>query len=105
MANANRTRTHVSVKMIECGFLECAPPVDAVERWRGSIRVALTASGVQRARELHGFLDIADRHQTINRKGCIANPGVTIVPVACASQTLGKTARRRRHNGARGLIS
>src|SRR5262249_2352066 len=103
IAHANRARTCVAREVVPRRFVQLATTIDAVPDLQRAVLCALDIGN-----ELHELVRFPVRVEPVERlehKGCVAHPGVRVVPVALPAGCLGKgggeSSNRRtgRHKG------
>ena len=89
--------------MIERLLGKVVVSVDAVHDLQGVVGVELVATILNPVHELAGGFGETNPHQSIERERGIADPGVAIVSVAFATDSLGQAAGRGGHDRTRRL--
>src|SRR5262245_26840826 len=92
--------------MIERKLRQFRTTIDAIQGLQRTARcpVSLLQSRAEPFPKRRCLLSQADAQETIDREGCIANPCVTVIPVANATDRFRQTARRRRDDGSSRFI-
>ena len=85
--------------------MKFGPAVDAVHELQGTapITVDVLPALLQPVPEAGRLLGEADAQQAVQRERSVADPGVTVVPVAFPADRLGQAASRGRDDGPRRL--
>src|SRR5205823_4891295 len=99
VANSNRPGFFVAFEVSQNGFLEILPSVDPVHELERRARLQLAAALFDPAPEGGGFVPVTQTHQPVKRERGIANPGVTVIPIANATDFFRQTEGRRCDNG------
>ena len=91
--------------MVQGNFIEAAATIDAVEDLDvAPVVIERIDLGLQPVHEAAGLVSKADAEQRVQGEGGVADPGVTVVPVADTPQFFGQAASGRGDDGAGGLV-
>src|SRR5262245_7006277 len=80
-------------------------PVDSVHNLQGAVRVQFVTPGIHPIHEHRRLFGQSYSEKSIECEGGVSNPGVSVIPIAAASDYFRKTTGRRRDNGACRRIS
>src|SRR5882672_12896126 len=75
-------------------------PVNSIHNLQGPVRIQFVTSGVYPVHETRGLFGQSYPEQSVEREGGVPNPGVSVIPVAGASNRFRQAASRRRDNRA-----
>src|SRR5207244_12385444 len=101
VADAHRTRAAITLQVVEGLLGEVVPAVDTIHELQGAgtISRGLLPAILQPVPKPRGFLAEADADKTVDRESGIANPCVTIIPIALATDFLGQATSGGGDNG------
>ena len=91
--DADRARAHVPLEVRERLLAELVAAVETVHDLQGTVRLELLDARRHPAHEGPRLLRVAEAHQAVEGKGGVADPGVSVVPVALAADRLGQPER------------
>src|ERR1700722_303472 len=106
IADANGPRPSIPFPVIQRLLWKLRAALDREDDGAGGFRIDVFGRIISYpAHEGSGLISEADAQKGIDREGCIADPGVAVIPIASASDNLGQTCGGRGYDGAGGLKS
>src|SRR4029453_6293070 len=93
VANVHGSRAHIALEMGQCLLAYRGTAVDGVHDLEGAVRLHLLAPRHHPANDGRGAARVAEPHESVEGERGVADPRITVVPVAHAADTFGQPER------------